>query len=370
MTGATGPVGVGIVGAGVISDEYLRNLTSFPDIAVRYVSDVDLPRAEVVAQTYGVMGAGTLEEMLRRRDVELVVNLTNPAAHADVTSIALAHGKHVWVEKPLATTREAGRTVLSEARRRGLLVAGAPDTFLGPGHQSALHSLSSGLIGDLVSATACSQGPGPEGWHPNPDFLYAAGAGPLFDMGPYYITMLVQAFGPISAVVARSSTSRPRRIIASGPRAGETFEVHVPTHVCGTLDFRNGGFAQLTLSFDSPIRRTGLLEIHGRDGVVVMPDPNTFDDDHHVWRFDAETGTPRAALSPVGFGRGLGVLDLARSIRTGVPEKASGDLAFHVLDVLVALEESSATQSSVQVGSTVHVSASRVSEPSPLDCTL
>ncbi len=354
-----GPVGVGVIGAGVISDQYLSNLTTFPDLDVRFIADIDLERARAQAAKYGVAGSGSVEELLADDGVEIVVNLTIPAAHAEVAHKALDAGKHVWNEKPLTLDRESATALLEHAERSSLRVACAPDTVLGAGIQTALRAVRDGAIGTPLSATTMLLSPGPESWHPNPAFLFARGGGPLFDMGPYYLTTLVWAFGSVGSVAAAASTAFPTRTIGSGPLAGTEFPVEVPTHVGALIRFAEGGAsAQSTFSFQSALVRQGFVEITGSDGVLVLPDPNRFDGATTLWRRgskEAET------LEPVGAdaGRGLGVLDLARAIRTGAPERASGALAAHVLDVMLSIAEAAETDRFVDV-------ASRAPESTPL----
>lgn len=189
------PVGVGIIGAGVISSQYLENLIRFPDVEVRFIADLDLDRAATQAAAYGIAESGTVDELLTRDNIELVVNLTIPAAHTEVGHRIIAAGKHVWSEKPIALDHESGARLLEAAAASGLRVACAPDTVLGAGIQSALRSIARGDIGEPLSAITMFHVPGPEAWHPNPDFLYAYGAGPLFDMGPYYVSTLIHVFG-------------------------------------------------------------------------------------------------------------------------------------------------------------------------------
>ena len=226
-----GAVGVGVIGAGVISSQYLRNLTAFPDLDVLFVADLDEARAHDQAAAFGVPGSGSVGELLAHDGIEIVVNLTIPRAHVDVALRALACGKHVWNEKPIALDRKSGRELLEAARGAGLRVGTAPDTFLGPGIQTARRLVESGAIGTPLTALTLLQGPGPESWHPNPDFLFQDGAGPLFDLGPYYLTALVQVLGPVAQVSAVSSKARAVRTVGSGPRAGQQFDVTVPTHV-------------------------------------------------------------------------------------------------------------------------------------------
>ncbi|MDH6181952.1 putative dehydrogenase [Microbacteriaceae bacterium SG_E_30_P1] len=366
MTG-TGPVGVGIIGAGVISTQYLDNLTTFPDVRVLFIADLDTARAEAQAEAYGVPAFGTTEELLAQPDIEIVVNLTIPAVHVAVARQALEAGKNVWTEKPIALDRESGAELLADAQRRGLRVATAPDTFLGAGLQAGRRLIADGRIGTPLTALTLFQVPGPEAWHPNPDFLYAKGAGPLFDMGPYYVTTLVQNLGPVGRVAATASMSRERRTIASGPRAGETFAVEVPTHVSAMLEFEGGASAQCVFSFQSHLARAGFVEIAGTEGTVVFPDPNMFDGELTVWGDAAE---PETIVVESDTGRGTGVVDLARAIRADVPERASGELAFHVLDVLVSITEAAERGEFVPVTSTVEVQPPLPDEWDPRAATL
>ncbi|GAA0314262.1 Gfo/Idh/MocA family oxidoreductase [Kineococcus aurantiacus] len=345
-------VGIGLIGAGNISTQYLENLTKFPDVEVRFVADIALDRAKAQAEAFGVPASGSVEDLLARDDVEIVVNLTIPAAHAEVGRQVLAAGKHVWSEKPLALDAESALALLADADRLGLRVACAPDTVLGAGIQTALRAIARGDIGQPLSATTMFHVPGPEAWHPNPDFLFAHGAGPLFDMGPYYVTTLVHAFGSARRVQAVSSKSVERRTIASGPRAGETFPVEVPTHHAALIEFDGGQSAQSTFSFQHALPRNGFVEINGTEGTIVLPDPNTFDGDSTLWRYGQAEPTTVPAVGST-FGRGSGVLDLARAIRTGGTERASGAVAAHVLDVLLAVRDAAAQGAGVDVTSTV-----------------
>ncbi|GGK75420.1 oxidoreductase [Sphaerisporangium melleum] len=321
------------------------------------VADLDVARAKEKAQAYGVPVAGDLDTVLAVPEVEIVVNLTIPAAHAAVATAALRAGKHVYGEKPLSLTPEEGEKLLAEATERGLRIGNAPDTFLGAGLQSARRALAAGLIGAPVAATAVMQNPGPESWHPNPEFLFQRGAGPLFDIGPYYLTALVAMLGPITKVAATARQARPYRVIGSGPKAGTRFAVEIPTHVMALLDFTGGASATSTFSFDSPSHVT-TIEIIGTEGSLSLPDPNTFtgplkvraagDDD---WRELRVTGTT--------VGRGLGVLDLARALRAGVPHRASGPLAQHVLEAMAAIADSAEHGEFRRLSTTVR-------EPDPL----
>lgn len=348
----TGPVGVGVIGAGVISTQYLDNLTVFPDVEVLFVADLDVERARAQAEAYGIPGSGTVDELLAHPQIEIVVNLTIPAAHVEVARRALAAGKNVWTEKPIALDRESGKALLADAAAGGLRVATAPDTFLGSGLQTGKRLIDEGRIGIPLTALTLFQASGPEAWHPNPDFLYAVGAGPLFDMGPYYLTALVQNLGAVRRVAATGSTSRQTRVIATGPRAGEEFAVQVPTHVSALLEFESGASAQCVFSFQSALPRgTGLVEIAGETGTIVFPDPNQFEGDVLVYADGA--AEPEHVPTSAQGGRGTGVVDLARSIRAGVPERASGEQAYHVLDIMVSISDAIESGQFVTVDSTM-----------------
>ncbi|PXA71763.1 Gfo/Idh/MocA family protein [Cryobacterium arcticum] len=348
----TGPVGVGVIGAGVISGTYLENMTAFADLEVLFVADLDLARAQAQAEAYGVASHGTVDELLARDDIEIVVNLTIPAVHTEVGERIIAAGKHVWSEKPLALDHDSGAALLAAASAAGLRVACAPDTVLGAGIQTAMRAIQRGDIGEPLTATTMFHVPGPDAWHPNPEFLFALGAGPLFDMGPYYVTTLVHAFGSASRVGAVSSRSQAVRTIGSGPRAGVEFPVQVPTHHAAVISFEGGQSAQSTFSFQNALPRAGFVEISGTDGTLVLPDPNTFEGDSTLWRFGHDEPTTIPATGST-YGRGSGVLDLARAIRAGVPERASGAVAAHVLDVLLAVSAAAETGQVVDVPSSI-----------------
>ncbi len=366
MSAGTGRVGVGVIGAGVISTEYLTNLTSFPDVEVLFVADIDLDRAKAQAEAFGVPNSGTVEQLLADDDIEIVVNLTIPKVHVEVALQVLEAGKNVWSEKPFSLDRESGRQLLERAHEKNLRVATAPDTFLGAGIQSARRLVEQGTIGVPLTALTLMQSPGPESWHPNPDFLFQEGAGPLFDIGPYYLTALVQLFGPVARVSAVASKAREKRIIGSGPRAGQEFEVTVPTHVSALYQFESGQTAQSVFSFDSKLGRTQ-FEVAGADGTVVVPDPNTFDGDLIVHGADGIETIPATGSTS---SRGTGVVELARAIRAGVPERASGEQAYHVLDVMVSTIEAGLSGQPVDVESTVAVAPALPEDWNPKAATL
>ncbi|SEG91634.1 Predicted dehydrogenase [Actinacidiphila yanglinensis] len=346
----SGPVRVAVVGAGDISDQYLKAFTGYPDLAVAAVADLVPDRARAQAEAYGVPAWGSTEEVLRRDDVDLVVNLTVPAAHAEVALAAIAAGKHVWGEKPLALDRVSARAVLDAADAAGVVVGNAPDTVLGPGVQTSHRLLAEGAIGVPRTVLTLMQGPGPDLWHPRPQFLFAKGAGPLFDIGPYYLTALVQLLGPIVSVSASGQIPRAERVVMEGPDAGTAFPVEVPTHLSVVTTFASGTVGTSVYSFDSPLRRQ-LFEITGSEGVMEVP-VSGFDGDTRLLTGTARD-TPWTTVPAVGVpsGRGVGVLELARALRAGQRPRASGELAYHVLDVMLAVEESAELGTPVRVAS-------------------
>lgn len=351
MTGR-GPVGVAIVGAGVISRQYLASLTGFPDLRVHVVADLSAGAAADRAAEFGISTHGPVATALGHPDVELVVNLTTPAAHVDVGLLAIAAGKHLWNEKPLATDRAGAASLLTAAAAAGVRIGGAPDTFLGQGLQTAFRAIDAGGIGTPRTAVFMMQSPGAEAWHPNPAFLYAPGAGPLFDMGPYYLTALTQVFGSVVEVAAIGGRARERRTIATGERAGEMFDVHVPTHVGMLLRFADGRSAQGVLSVESPLKRSGFCEVTGTAATIAIPDPNTFEGEVGIWRSGA-AGWDTTVVETSRARRGLGVLEMARAIRHDLPHRATGELAYHVLDTLCAVDEAVTSGGYVPVDSRI-----------------
>ncbi len=336
------PVGVGIVGAGYISTIYLRNLTTrFDNVRVVGLADLMMDRAREQAATFGVE-AMTVDELLDHPEIELVVNLTIPAAHAEVGMQAIEAGKSIYTEKPLATTPGDARKLLTMAADRGVRVGAAPDTFLGGGLQTVRALLDEGVIGRPVAATGMMLTAGHERWHPNPDFYYQPGGGPLWDMGPYYLTALLALLGPVTRVVATASTSFATRTIQSGPRAGEIVPVDTPTHIMTLLDFAGGARGSLTTSFDVHDTNGSTLVLYGSEGTLRLPDPNTFGGPIERLAPGADTWESIEPRYPfTDNSRGLGVSDMARVLREGGPHRASGEMAAHVVDIMAAALTSS-----------------------------
>lgn len=373
------PVGVGLIGAGNISDQYLTSLTRFPDVKVLAIGDVLEDRAREQAEKYGVPRSGGVEVVLGDPDIEIVVNLTIPAVHVEVSEAILAAGKHVWTEKPIGVDRASSLGMLEKADAAGLRVGVAPDTVLGPGVQTAKRAIARGDIGRPLFAQTTFQWQGPEIFHPNPAFLYAVGGGPLLDMGPYYVSALIHVFGPVAAVAALGLKGSESRAVQVGPQAGEQFPVEIPSTVSALLQFEEGGQAQSLYSTDSPLLRHGIVEISGTEGTLVIPDPNTFGGAITITRPLKEAVVPPAPVvqevldvpqEGVLAGRGLGLLDMARSIRAGRAHVATGRFGYHVLDTLLSIEESVESRSFVPVESTVDEVGSLPADFDPFAATL
>jgi predicted dehydrogenase len=349
---------VGIVGAGKISGAYAATFGGLSSVVVTRVADLDAGRALAFAETLPGVRACAPDELFIADDVDLVLNLTVPQAHAGVALAAIAAGKHVYCEKPLTATTAEARDVLAAAEGAGVVVACAPDTVLGTGVQTARASLDAGDIGAPVAASAFMVTPGHERWHPAPEFYYRPGGGPVLDMGPYYLTALVTLLGPIRRVTGLSATPRATREVGSGPRAGTSFPVEVATHVTGVLEHTTGALSTLIMSFDVWTGRLPRIEIYGSAGTLTLPDPNNFDGTVHLSTATAPdwTGLPELA-GYRGASRGYGVADLALALRDGTPHRADARLAYHVLDVMESLLTATATGNAVEVGSTCAVPA-------------
>ncbi|WP_238156587.1 Gfo/Idh/MocA family protein [Kribbella sp. VKM Ac-2571] len=345
---------VGIVGTGVISGTYLDHLGKLPGVDVVAVADLDLARAQTIADKNPAIRAVSPEDLYAADDIEIVVNLTIPAAHAAVHQAALAAGKHVYGEKPLAMDRTEAEPLLKYAAANDLRIGCAPDTVLGTGTQTARAVIDRGDIGTPHAATAFMVTPGHELWHPAPEFYYQPGGGPVLDMGPYYVTSLVTLLGPVVRVTARAGQSKQQRKIHTGPRAGTVFDVEVPTHVTGVLEHESGALTTVLMSFDVWAGRLPRIEVHGTEGSLSVPDPNGFDGAVELVTPEQREWTEvSVAGGYAGAGRGVGVADMARALRTGEPHRASGELAYHVLDVLESFIDSAVQDQPLNVSSAV-----------------
>ncbi|RED39315.1 Gfo/Idh/MocA family protein [Paenibacillus sp. VMFN-D1] len=345
----------GIIGCGNISAIYLENLKKSPVVEVVAVADLVTERAQARAEEFGIANAYTVDELLGDQEIELVINLTIPGSHASIDLAALEAGKHVYAEKPLATSLQDGKRVVELAEQKGLRAGSAPDTFLGSGVQTAKAAIEAGKIGIPVAATAFMMGGGPEGWHPDPEFFYAPGGGPMLDMGPYYLTALVELLGSIRRISASVGAQIPMRTIGSGPKSGQLIQVQTPTHLAGTIDFKQGAIATMITSFDIKAgANLPWIEIYGTEGTLSLPDPNFFNGDV---KLRPSGSSEWEVLTPVFEStqneRGRGVNDMVEAIRSGRKHRANGNLAYHVLEAMYAFEESSISGSHVVLESSL-----------------
>ncbi len=331
----------GIIGCGNISDTYIRYLSHAENIELAAVADQIDQRALAKAQQHD-MNALPVSSLLEDETIDLIINLTIPAAHAAVSTAALEAGKHVFSEKPLALTVDEGRRLLELSQERGLSLGSAPDTVLGAGMQTARKIIDDGWIGDPVAAGAFVTGPGHERWHPDPDFFYQPGGGPLFDMGPYYLSALFQLLGPIQRVSSIANQSFAQRIIQSEPRRGERITVRTPTHIAGSLQFAGGAVATLITSFDVWHTHLPHIEIYGSEGTLSVPDPNSFGGQVKLRRWDADEWSSVPLISgPTVNSRGLGAVELVQAVAAGRIPRADGTIALHVLEVMEGLLKAS-----------------------------
>jgi predicted dehydrogenase len=316
-------------------------------------SDLVLERAEAQAEAYGVPKAYSPKELLADDEVEIVLNLTVPVVHAEVSLAALEAGKHVYTEKPLAVSLEEGRRMLEVAAERDLRIGCAPDTFLGGGLQTCRKIMDEGIIGEPVAVSAFMLSHGPEDWHPNPDFFFQPGAGPMFDMGPYYLTALTTLMGPVRRVAGSTRITFPERMITSEPLAGTTITVNTPTHIAGVMDFESGAVGTLVTTFDVWAESQARIDLYGTEGTLSLPDPNFADGPVRLWRSDARVWRDVPLTHAyTGNSRGIGLADMAQAIRSGRQPRASGELGMHVLEVIHAFLDSSERGGHVAVGST------------------
>lgn len=344
-------VRIGIIGCGNISGAYLTNARKFPILEVAACADLDIARAQARAKEFGVPKACSAEELLADPSIEIVVNLTIPAAHAAVALQAIEAGKHVVSEKPLGINRVEGQRILAAAKRKNVRVGCAPDTFLGAGHQTVRKLIDDGAIGRPVAATAYMMGHGHESWHPDPEFYYKPGGGPMFDMGPYYLTDLMQLLGPVKRVSGSASIAIPERIIGSQPKKGQKIKVETPDHITGTAEFENGCIATVIMSFAVwNAHNAAPITIYGTEGTIMVPDPNGFDGVPRLWRSAEQGDYKEVPLTHcTGYGRSVGVADLAHAIRSGRKHRANGEQAFAVLDVMEGFLDAGRTGKAYQV---------------------
>ncbi len=351
-------VGIGVIGCGMISEIYMKNITErYKNLGVVACADLAGERAEMRAEQFHCK-ALSIDELLNDPEVEIVLNLTVPAAHASVSMQALKAGKHVYTEKPLYTDSNEGRELMDYAKTHGLMIGNAPDTFLGAGLQTVRKLLDEGSIGVPFAAQAFMFSRGPESFHPNPKFFYEAGAGPVLDWGPYYVSALVTLFGPIEKIVSQGKSPNPVRIPKSDkcPYKGEPFEVEVPTYVTSLLEFESGFTANLTVSFDMhyPYWEADMpyIRIFGTEGSIDVPDVNMFKGPVVLRKNDgSKTEVPLVSEMTENC-RGLGLADMARALREGGKYRANGELGNHVADVLITIQNSVAEDRYYSIDST------------------
>lgn len=352
------PVRIGLVGCGKISAAYLQAAPDYPVLDLVACADIDHAAAQRIGAEFGLQ-VMEVDDLLARDDIEAILNLTVPRAHAPVNLAALKAGKHVYCEKAFAVDPAAGAEVLAAARERGLRVGSAPDTFLGAGHQTVRALVDAGRIGRVVAASAIWMGHGHEGWHPSPSFFYEPGGGPHFDMGPYYLTALVHALGPVRAVTAMTGRAFETRTVGSGPNAGSVVPVQVDTHMSGTLEFANGCIGTIALSFDVWRHAHPRLELYGTAGSISTPDPNRFGGPVAVADPGGEWEEVPLRAGPTENARSIGLADLCLGLRTGAPHRCNGELAQHVLEVMAALDRSAGERTQIEIDS-------RPDRPAPL----
>lgn len=344
---------VGVIGCGNISPVYLRVAQRFPEIEVFAVADAIPELAQKRAQQFGIPHVLSVDELLNHPEIEVVLNLTPPQAHAPVNKAALLAGKHVYCEKPFGVNRDEAREVLQIAQQKGLYIGCAPDTVLGAGIQTCLKLLHDGAIGEPVGAGAFMLCPGHEHWHPNPEFFYKEGGGPMLDMGPYYLTALVTLLGAVRRVAGMSRITRPTRVITSEAKYGKVIQVETPTHITGAMEFHNGAIATVIMSFDVHAHRLPCIEVYGTEGTLGVPDPNGFGGPVLLRKAGEQEWREMPLTHPYAEQyRSLGLAEMIRAIQEGRPNRLNGVLAYHVLDAMLAFNDSSAAGRHIELEST------------------
>jgi predicted dehydrogenase len=352
-------IGVGIIGCGNIAQAYFNGAKTFKVLDIISCADINMSAARAKAAENGCK-AQTVKALLANKDIDLVINLTIPAVHAEISRRILNAGKHVHCEKPLAVELEDGRDVLDLAKKKGLLVGCAPDTFMGAGLQTCRKIVDDGWIGRVTGGTAFMLSHGTESWHPNPAFFYQKGAGPMFDMGPYYMTALVHLLGPVKRVSGTASRAFEERTATCKEQFGKKIAVEVPTHYSGTLEFHSGAVITVTISFDVHAHGHSPLELYGTEGSLKVPDPNTFGGPVQLYTPSSGEWHTQALSHPYSANmRSIGAADLAYAILGKTKHRASGELAYHVLEIMHAFEKSSLTRRHVTI-------KSKPPQPAPL----
>lgn len=360
------PLKVGLIGCGNISAAYLRIAKTLVAFDIVACADLNRDAAEARAAEFEVPQVYTVDELLADPEIDMVLNLTTPNAHASVAQAALEAGKSVYNEKPLTLSRAEGQDLLTLAEEKKLLVGAAPDTFMGAGIQTCRKLIDDGAIGTPVAATAFLMGRGHEHWHPSPEFYYKPGGGPMFDMGPYYLTALVNLLGPVQRVTGSTRITRAERLITSQPKYGTVIKVEVPTHVAGLLDFANGAIGTIITTFDVQGSQLPRIEIYGTEGSLSVPDPNTFGGPVRLLTTaNREWTEVELTHRYPENSRGLGLADMAYSLVSGRPHRASGKLAYHVLDIMHAFQDATEQNRHIMLESTVDRPAPLPMDPPP-----
>ncbi len=361
-------VKIGVIGTGAISGAYLGMAKNFPIVEIAACADMNLEAAKKKAEEFGISRVCTVDEIFADKSIEIVLNLTIPKAHVPIGLRAIETGKHTYAEKPLGVNREEGQQLLAAAKAKNLRVGCAPDTFLGAGIQTSRKLIDDGAIGRPVAFSAFMLSRGHENWHPSPEFYYHVGGGPMFDMGPYYLTALLNLLGGVKRVMGMASITRPERTITSKPKFGQTIKVETPDHVLGMMEFENGCVGSIMQSF---AMRAGSgaaspIVIYGTEGTLQVPDPNGFDGAVKLCRF--EDGKPDDFVEQPhtfvkGYGRSIGLADLAYAIRSGREDRCNGNQALAVLDLMQAFLDSSKSGQAVTPSVAYH-------RPAPMPANL
>ncbi len=336
-------VKAGVIGCGAISGAYLGMAKNFPLVEIAACADMDPERAKAAAKKFGIARVITVKEMMKDDSIQIILNLTVPKAHVPVGLEAIKHGKHMYAEKPLGVNRDEGRELIDAAAKKGLRIGCAPDTFMGAGVQTARKLIEDGAIGKPVAFTAFMMCPGHESWHPSPEFYYELGGGPMFDMGPYYLTALLNILGPVKRLSSTATVAIPERTITSQPKFGKKVKVQTPDHICGSMEFENGAAGVIVTSFATRFATCGdPITIYGTEGTLRVPDPNGFDGPCFLRKNDDKEWQEVAPLFVKGYGRSVGLADMAYAIRSGRAMRADGQQAMAVLDLMQGFLDSSA----------------------------
>ena len=341
---------IGIIGCGTISGAYFGGAQKTDVLEIKSCADIRMEAAQSVAEKYGCQAA-SVDELLADEEIELVVNLTIPKAHAEIGIATLEAGKHTYSEKPFSVDIESGQNLLKKAAEKGLRVGCAPDTFLGAGIQTSRKALDEGAIGRPIAGTAFMCGHGHESWHPSPAFYYDVGGGPMLDMGPYYITALVNILGPVKRVAGITTKAFEERIATSDAASGQRIPVKTTTHLTGAIEFANGAIITMIMSFDMWRHSLPCIELYGETGSMQVPDPNGFGGSVRVSA--ARDGWSDVPLAFPKNARMIGVIDMVRAIQSARPHRVSGALAYHVLEVMLAFDKSSQSGQHAEIESTV-----------------